>query len=278
MAVSKHRRQQWLSAWKRATEEGKHPLQAGIDALEKWRADPLAQSALPYWLGLEVWTVTEGLLVLAGVEPDTVVSGAPAFMSEGIFEDKEWLSAQPFEKHFSFSVLPEPFDFVESDFEGESGAYEAYLQRCEARREVLEPLRKLSQGLHHKLEHSPSALGEPVSRGKWRPVAFISWAKSIGYSPSWYAWAEKRNLLPDSLEATAAPYFDVDRDDYPALLHIAVRAWDFARGESTGTPKQRVMGFLSQRYPDLPQSTREAIALITNWRKVGGRPKKGEGV
>lgn len=277
MAVSEAKKQQWRAEWTRAIAEGRDPLQDAAARLEKWKADPLAHSTLPYWLNLEAWTVPEGLQVLAGIEPGSVDSDVPPCTSLEDHEDDDWRSAQPFEEHFSFSVLPEPSGLTKSDFGGDAERYEDYLQRCEARQVVLQPLRRLVSQLHHKLEHSPSALGEPIVPGKWRPVTFISWALSIGYRPKWHEWADRNGLLPDPLDAMAAPYFDVDGDDYPALLHIAVRAWEVARHGTTGTPKQRVLGFLAERYPDLPQSTKDAIALVTNWQKVGGRPKTKKG-
>lgn len=77
-------------------------------------------------------------------------------------------------------------------------------------------------------------------------------------------------------EATepALPLLDPDGQDYPELLHIALRAWDHARtAQGLGTPKQKIAAFLADRYGSIPSSTREAIALIANWQKNPGRPK-----
>lgn len=275
MAVSNARREQWKLRWQKAREAGEDPLQAGFDALKKWEADPLAHSRLAYWLKLEIWSAEEGLLVLAGVEPGTVVTGTEHFNNSAGAGD-EWTNAQPFAEHFGFSFAPDPHDLCESDFGGNVEEFDAYLERIEHRRDVLRPLRDLFIGLQHKLEHSPSALGEPTLPGSWRPLAFLSWAASIGFRPHWHDWADEQSLLPDQLDAMAAPFFDADSDSYPELLHIAVRAWEAAQRETSGTPKQRIERYLAERYPGMTGSTRSAIALVANWQKAGGRPKQPE--
>jgi len=81
------------------------------------------------------------------------------------------------------------------------------------------------------------------------------------------------NISPTNI--ASSPFFDADADDYPKLLHIAVRAWEHARTGTLGTAKQRIYKFLIERYPDLSASEREAISVIGNWQKSGGRPKTG---
>lgn len=83
---------------------------------------------------------------------------------------------------------------------------------------------------------------------------------------------ERRVLDADSLQD--APFFDADANDYPYLLHVAVRAWKYARQTSSGTPKQRVLGFLESNYSNLPQGSRDAIAQVVNWQRTGGRPSR----
>ncbi len=71
-----------------------------------------------------------------------------------------------------------------------------------------------------------------------------------------------------------APFFDADSPDYPELLAIATRAWEYARKGTSGTPKQRVLEFLADRYSSLPQGSRDAIAQVVNWHRAGGRPPR----
>ena len=76
-------------------------------------------------------------------------------------------------------------------------------------------------------------------------------------------------------DLAAAPFFDADSEDYPGLLHIAVRAWEHARTTSSGTPKKRIIEFVTERYPHVSEGAKESIALIANWQKAPGRPKTG---
>jgi hypothetical protein len=267
MAVSSRTKARWAEQWRDPEFERK--LAAHVDAR---RADPLAFSQLRYWLGLEVWTREEGLLVLAGVEPGTVVLDPEAFLDS----DAEWVNAMPFAEHPAFFQVPDPAGLKLEDMSGNEAAYEAYLQNQEARGATLGRHQQLHAGLMHKLEHSPSALGKPVgplSQQHFPPVRFLAWAQSINFKPSWFDWAKERGLLPDELNPMAAPFFDAESSDYPELLAIAVRAWDHARSATGGTPKQRIERYLSERYSHLTESARSAIASVANWKKSGGRPR-----
>lgn len=77
----------------------------------------------------------------------------------------------------------------------------------------------------------------------------------------------------DSGQGRAAVFeFDPDSSDYPLLLHIAARAWEHAKGTYGGTPKQRILDFLNRSYPEVLDSSKNAIAAVANWNKKGGRP------
>ena len=106
------------------------------------------------------------------------------------------------------------------------------------------------------------------------PSHFIGWAAARGFYPEWFEWAKSSELIDASEEVYRAPFFDPDQPDYPVLLHIAVRAWEAARVGGTGTPKQRIERFVSERYPALKATTRELIAQIANWERTGGRPRQ----
>ena len=67
MAVSNRTRQKWA-----ASRRDPNFQKQVAELVDAQRADPFSYSALPYWLGLEVWTRDEGLYILAGVEPGTV--------------------------------------------------------------------------------------------------------------------------------------------------------------------------------------------------------------
>lgn len=234
-------------------------------------ADPYGHSHIKYWLRLDLWGKNEGLLVLTGIDPKSV----PAPVDENPFVGSVgWDEAQPFRNHFSFSYLPYVPWCAEAEFGRNVSEYQRYLNDQDIKYDLLRKYRQCFHSLHHKLEHSTNPLGPEAANGGWRPTAFIAWAKSLDFTPEWLEWAVENGLLQDQLDPTPGPFFDPDAPEYPELLHIAVRAWDAARSGKKGTPKQRVDKFLQERYPQMATSTRAAIALITNWQKIGGRPSK----
>ena len=264
MTISNKRRAHWASLW--ADPEWCKVL---TEEFVDQRANPYKHSQLRYWLSLDLWRQDEGLLVLAGIEPGTVVDEVA---DEPWLVGENWSSAQPFREHFSFHMVPEPEGMSLSDFGGNSDAYQSYLSNFERRRQVLSFHETRYRSLAHRLDHTVEALGPPAAKDAWRPDAFLRWARSIKFLPDWLSWAEKNGLLPDQLDPARPPFFDADAPEYPELLAIAVRAWDAARSGSEGTPKQRIESFLAGSYPHLTQSTRSAIAMIANWNKAGGRP------
>jgi hypothetical protein len=101
--------------------------------------------------------------------------------------------------------------------------------------------------------------------------AFAAWAKTVA---QWDVPKELQTLISNDI-AGFDPYrlFQADSDDYPPLLHIAVRVWDEARQQTTSdTPKQRIRKILDRRL-GLSDNEKEMIASIANWDKQGGRPK-----
>lgn len=269
MATSKAKLEAWRAHWRDPE------WQAKISTLvEDQTNNPFTHSQLRYWLSLEVWDREEGLQILSGVEPGTVKLdlddepfGGPRLA------DHQWLNAEPFARYgFSMFPSPEGDEWIESA--GSDDERERRLREREFRETVLLRHSALYRSLEHKLDHSPSALGEPVAEGRWRPVAFITWALRIGIKPDWYEWAQLNGLVPDTLDPMSAPFLDADAADYPELLAIAIRAWTAAKSMTDGTPKQRVLAYLGARHPDLLPATKEAIALVVNWQKAGGRPRR----
>lgn len=258
MAISDKRKARWIAQWR----EPGHEDSIARRVLDE-KANPLAYSQLPYWLSLDLWGTQEGLEVLAGIEPGTVRSG---------LSGSQWMAGQPFLEDASFTMV-DPSEACERDeFAGSDSAYQSFLEAYEHKRDVLAHHQLLFDGLLHRLERTADGLGEEAAFFKYRPIQFLAWARSIGFVPSWLAWAEANNRCPVEVEVMAAPFFDADAADYPELLHIAVRAWEHARGLSDGTPKQRVHAFLAARYPAMPQGSRDAVAKVVNWHRGGGRP------
>lgn len=100
---------------------------------------------------------------------------------------------------------------------------------------------------------------------------FGGWAKSIGWD------------LPESFPVTepeieGAFSFDEYPDAYPPELDIAMIAWwaVAVKGQGgEGTPKQRILNYLNDNYKKLNGTEKERLAMVCNWRKKGGAPKKG---
>jgi hypothetical protein len=237
--------------------------------------DPFPDSRLRYWLALEVWDREEGLQVLSGVTPGSVRladDDDPFFAGTGLAA-RRWISGDTFRLPSFDFLRPPPY------LNGFSPSAREEMKRRELmfreiRESLLDHCRRVYQHFAHKLDHSPSALGEPIEDGRWRPVAFLAWALRVGFKPEWYGWAQSQGLLPDGLDPMFEPFFDADAENYPELLAIAIRAWTAAKSMADGTPKQRVLAYLGERHPDLLPSTKEAIALVANWQKAGGRPRR----
>ena len=257
--VSEKRKQRWLDLMSDPTYQ-----KAAIEQLEDQRKNPYAYSQLSYWLSLDLWEKEEGLQVLAGVEPGTI--------EESLIEH-EWINGQPFAEHISFMMVDPVEACSRADYPGDDAGYQDYLETAEHKSAVLAGHQRLYESLLHRLDRTERGLGDFVAF-RYRPVQFLAWASSIGFKPQWLEWAEKSGRLPKAIEAMSAPFFDADAEDYPELLHIAVRAWEDARQKTEGTPKQRVLDYLVARYPLMPQGSRDAIAQVVNWQRSGGRPAR----
>lgn len=260
--VSDKKKKRWLDSMRDPEHQ-----KALLEQLRDQRENPYAYSQLSYWLSLDLWETNEGLQVLAGIEPGTI---------EKAMIGGAWIDGQPFAEHISFLQVDPVEACSREEWPGGDNGYQHYLEAAEHKRDVLEGCQRVYEGLKHRLDRTVGGLGETSYEleYRYRPIQFLAWVSSIGFTPAWLEWAERNRRLPQATEPMSEPFFDADSDDYPELLHIAVRAWDHARGISDGTPKQRVLDFLAERYPTMPQGSRDAIAQVVNWRRAGGRPAK----
>lgn len=111
---------------------------------------------------------------------------------------------------------------------------------------------------------------------KQTPKFFIDWALKRGFEIEWTEWANEQGYIEGEPDVTEPPFFDADADDYPKLLHIAVRAWEHAKKSAQDRPKESIISYLEQRYPSLSKAEKNAVALIANWSKRGGRPRENK--
>ena len=259
--VSEKKKQRWREQW---TEPA---FQAAMLArLKDQKANPYAYSQLAYWLSLDAWGREEGLQVLAGIEPGTLETDP--------LDRGAWIDGQPFAEHISFLMVDPVEACAREEFPGDDESYQSYLEAAEHKHDVLTSLQRIYESLLHRLDRTVGGLGDEVKCFQYRPLQFLGWARSIDFKPAWLDWAEANGRVPQAVEPMVAPFFDADADDYPELLHIAVCAWEHARKSTQGTPKQRVLDYLAGRYPKLPQGSRDAIAQVVNWQRMGGRPPR----
>lgn len=270
-------------------------MYCSLQTIQDQRKDPFFYSELPGLLELETWKPEVALLILAGIEPI-----APIF--EWSYEN--FMGAEVHEpkiRHANcFSDVGDLYDWpVVEDFEFDSTTLKRMIKEAEKNGSSQQERDKFQSDLDEIERWSQNETSQYVSqtlalratmlgvlKTRWdsgdhdpaqkqSPVYFVRWAEKRGFNIEWAEWARKNQFLPEGESAETPPYFDADGEDYPELLHIAVRAWDHARNGDVGTPKQRIQDFIKQRYPHIKEGTRDAIALVANWQKSGGRPKTG---
>ncbi|ART59488.1 hypothetical protein CBP36_12135 [Acidovorax carolinensis] len=269
------------------------------ESMEARRKDPIIYSDLPTLLDRETWPPAEAMLILAGIDPNAAILdwSYRNFMGAEIHKPKihhaNWFSSTSdlydypiaADSELTSSELKKMIKEGESH-EFSSSEIEHKLDKLQARLEEAERWENDNTSIFKSsmLELRAEMVG--ILKTRWdsgdhevearrSPAFFIQWAETRGFEIEWASWARASGYIDTDPPATAPPFFDADSEDYPKLLHIAVRAWDHARHTSKGTAKQRIAAFLHERYPDLSASEKEAISMIGNWQKSGGRPKTG---
>jgi hypothetical protein len=259
------------------------------------KREPFLYSELPRWLEMETWSPADGLLILAGVDPHAAIidwsyeNYMGATIDTPIIRHANWFSSTADLYDYPISLdhkytAKELARMIDSATASGANSREIKilseeldeLQRWNAdetsqfKIQVLR-LRAEMVGILKRRWDS----GEHDSAQRRSPEYFIQWAEKRGFLIEWAVWAREKGYINVAPPASDPPYFDADSEDYPELLHIAVRAWEHAKQTSGGTPKQRISNFVSERYPHVSDGAKEAICLIANWQKSGGRPKTG---
>lgn len=254
--------------------------------------DPYSYSDLSRWLGFETWKPRDALLLLAGVSPTAALVDWTYENFMGAQIDRPKIrAASDLDAVYDHYDVPSPSDWsediadikkrlrVEANVltDDERDKLEAEMRSLEKLRDDPSTVRRAAE-LRHR-SNILAALSDQWFSGdhdpekRNTPEYFIAWADTRGFRPEWFEWARSRGLVDEHDAVYRAPYFDPDSDDYPELLHIALRAWEETRAGGEGTPKQRIDRFLQERYPSLRPTTRELIAQVANWQRTGGRPK-----
>jgi hypothetical protein len=270
-----------------------------MESMAEKRKKPIVYSSLPNLLDQETWMPQDAMLILAGVDPEAAILdwSYQNFMGAEI--------RKPVIRHANwFTSASDLYDYpIASDSEYSSSELNRLIREMEGKklsnpeveqqiaelRERLQGVEKWEQDKTSKFKSAMLALRAEmvgILKTRWdscdhdaslrrSPAFFVHWAESRGFIIEWASWARESGYIDTDPPATSPPFFDADAEDYPKLLHIAVRAWDHARIGSQGTAKQRIAAFLNERYPELSASEKEAIAVIGNWQKAGGRPRTG---
>ncbi|MES2977404.1 MAG: hypothetical protein V4731_03195 [Pseudomonadota bacterium] len=266
-----------------------------IKSLEAQRTDPFPFSSLQGTLELETWAPNSALLILAGVDPQGAVfdweyenyMGAtihePQIRHAVCFSDRSDLYSYPVDSDYH----PSRLELKELIREAKNnGSSQAEMDDLLDRLKEAERWREDETSIFKTrvLTLRSAMLG--ILKRRWdscehdegrreSPNYFVRWAEKRGFEIEWAVWARENKLLSEAESAENPPFFDADSEDYPEYLHIAVAAWEHARTSTGGTPKQRVIAFVKERYPHISEGTRDAIALVVNWQKAGGRPRTG---
>jgi len=266
-----------------------------VQSRREQRRDPYTYSRLPDLLELETWLPNDAMLILAGVDPFAAVM-------EWSYEN--FMGAQinnPRISHATcFSDIEDLYDYpVASDSEHSTATLKRMIEVAKSEGSTEEDLKALERDIAEAArweadetsQHKSKMLnlrarmvgllkkrwdsGDHDAAQRHSPEFFVRWAEKRGFTVEWAEWARKHQLISSEGDIAAPPYFDADSEEYPELLHIAVRAWEHARATTGATPKQRILGYLADRYPDLKEASKEAIAVVANWQKSGGRPRMG---
>ena len=273
-------------------------MQVISESIKERRKDPIRYSELPKLLDYETWSPKDAMLILAGIDPFAAIMkwSYENFMGAEIRNPKI-IHANWFASTSDLYDYPVAADEEVSSSEvrqmireGEklspnSPEIKNRIERLKKRLIEVERWEKDETSVFKSSMLKLRAKMAGILNARWEtgghdvearrsPKFFLQWAESRGFKVEWAAWARAEGFIDSDAPATAAPFFDSDAEDYPRLLHIAVRAWDEARKGGQGTASQRITAFLQDRYPELSSNEKESIRMICNWQKAGGRPPK----
>ena len=274
-------------------------MQVHMEAILDKRQNPITYSNLPNLLNQETWRPQDAMLILAGLDPyAAVIDWSYENVMGAVVHDPVIRHANWFTSTDDLYTHPTELDFKYSSQELKRSMLEVRNPAL-AQTEVARLVAQIDERIDLAAKYSEDEISnfkvnmlglraEMVSilKARWdsgdhdanlrrSPAFFVQWAESRGFEIEWAQWARDAGYLDTEAPYTAPPFFDADAEDYPKLLHIAVRAWDHARKGSNGTAKQRITSFLEDRYPELSVAEKDAIAVIGNWQKRGGRPRIG---
>jgi hypothetical protein len=253
-----------------------------------------SDAELQGWLELDTWTVEEGLLLIAGIDPQAAVVKWDGWVSAlGHKINKvRLLNARPLSEHPIFLAIPSPESPCISD-EGHPGEFTVSWGVMPDAQEEAVKWEKLSilQALEEKLTHLNRLWISGQHGGQRYPAAyFIGWAEKKNIEIPWLSHAREMEWLPVSITS----------DEVDALSGV-IPAWvpqarkigeDWMRDEEKTNAKRPTLvaiakyveGELSNRgitgargkFLDWETIKREALTGITG-RKKGDNFKTAMG-
>ena len=256
------------------------------------RHEAYANSKLEDLLSSETLSTEDGLYLLAGLDPGTVIT-----RQEGLDCPPRLINALPLDRDISF--LNDPCENQDrKSFHGNDEAYQKFRESYAKKQSILKFHNDLIKTLERKLQESVVGLGEPaITRGYvqfYKPEKFWMWAISIRRTPTWFDWATDKGLLnlelespgsdSDSLQSTKnyksfqiPVCLEIDPSERPEQLDIANIAFRMVMngfGDPSKTFKQRLIEYLKNNYPHLTSESINQISTVANPNKGPGRRKQ----
>lgn len=258
----------------RAKERQEQQAKAELEEQQRFFNQPHAKADFVHWSKATYWTLDEAIALSFGKAPEAVkwesvkgycVSlqgpGSPFAVKYGRVRDlalraKAW-------KQLSDPVLPSTFLAWARRMEIEVPA--ELVAQIEARGTVIADWKDMFDKLKTQSDGYIAA-------------AQTRFAAKDGTIAELTQERDTLRVKATELESLIWEGFDPDSDTYPTELDIAMQAWRAVtnRLDPSKTPKGQVQDWLEHHYPNLSEEAKQRIAVVCNWEKSGGRPRRDE--
>ena len=268
-----------LYAAEKAKEYAEAQAKAELEEQQRFFNLPSAGADFAHWSKAAHWTLDEAIALCFGKAPDVV----------------NWKNVSPYTKISPFAATYESvrdlalratvwkqlYDPVLP------GIFLAWARRCEIEvpPELVAQVEKRGIVIADWKDLYDEVKGQhdEILTMANREISKASEALAKGHEERETLLRENADLKVQAAENEAARWegFNQDSSNYPSELDIAMQAWrGVTKGQNTGgTAKERIERWLDVRYPDrrdLSNEARQRIAVICNWEKSGGRPRRKE--
>lgn len=106
--------------------------------------------------------------------------------------------------------------------------------------------------------------------------AFAAWAIFLDWALPGDFSSVAKTAESESEDGVGWEGFDPESPSYPKELDIALQAWRAVTNQPKAgvTPKEQIKRWIDKTYPNHKEAATKRIAMVCNWEKTGGRPKK----